>query len=502
MTACFQPPPNLPPTRRALLALLAGLGCRPTTRIQETWIVLDTPDHRLAQAGFVLVRRLDEVVLWAADHVGTAATVAVLPMAETEVLPRHLHGWPDGPLRQAVAPITRNRALLPQTTLHLDRQHAEQRDEDGKVVTTLTCHLVGIEGRDSRWWLTLGTLRGYQVKARDLGRAITLRGWIPDDRDPLLDLLGDGRPPTAPPWFADGAAPARDALQACLRRVLTELEVLTQGVIDDIDVEYLHQHRVTLRRLRSLVGQLNGVFADLDTTRIRTRLAAWARCSNELRDLDVWQMDRPHLVAAVPLPFQPALAALIDHLTAERARAHREVARLLGGAPHRRQREELLTLVERARPGVEATTALAALAAGRIWKAYRKVAAGITALDPEGPPSAVHDLRIGFKKLRYLLDACGRFTAPSDHLALTTELKELQGVLGSFNDAAVQFEALRSRAAMPGIPPEALLAIGALLAVLDQRRITLRQQLDPLLQRFAASPVRSQYRRLFRPEAA
>ena len=502
MAICFNPPPDLPPTRRSLLSLLSGIDCRATVRRVESWTTFDTPDHRLAQAGLILVRREGEVVIWSADQLGVEPPLARLPVEAEADLPRRAEAWPPGAVRDLLVPLARQRALLPQDSLTLEWQSAERRDEQGKILVMATGHIATVEGRDPRLWLTISALRGYQTEARNLQHSVGLRGWAFSDREPLAELLAAGRPPTAPPWFTDGSVPAQDALRACILRVLADLEVLAQGVIDDIDTEYLHQPRVTLRRLRSLVGQLDGVFVDLDTTRLRTRLATWARCSNELRDLDVWQSDRSHLVSSVPVPLRPALGELIDRLTQERTRAHREVARLLGGALHRRQREEMATLVERARPGSEASTPLKDLAAGRIWKAYRKVAAGIAALDPEGPPSAVHDLRIGFKKLRYLLDACGRFTAPADQEGLVVDLKELQGVLGSFNDASVQFESLRSRAMTPGLSAESLLAVGALLAVLDHRRQGLRQQLDPLMARFASATVRSHYRRLFRPEVA
>ena len=71
------------------------------------------------------------------------------------------------------------------------------------------------------------------------------------------------------------------SLMACARKN-------EQGIIDDIDTEYLHQYRVHLRKIRSLINLLKKCFSPDVYLDLKSRLSIIASRTNMLRDLDVF----------------------------------------------------------------------------------------------------------------------------------------------------------------------------------------------------------------------
>ncbi|MCB0297264.1 MAG: CHAD domain-containing protein, partial [Calditrichaeota bacterium] len=112
--------------------------------------------------------------------------------------------------------------------------------------------------------------------------------------------------------------PAAAALQRILRELREVMQQNEPGVIADIDSEFLHDFRVAVRRTRSALGQLKGVFAAERLAQFRSDFAEIGKATNLLRDLDVYLLDRRHYEAMLPETLQGALAPLFTHLEAER----------------------------------------------------------------------------------------------------------------------------------------------------------------------------------------
>ena len=104
-----------------------------------------------------------------------------------------------------------------------------------------------------------------------------------------------------------------------------------------------------------------------------------------------------------------------------------------------------------------------AVAADRIRKVYRRMVRDGGRIDDASPDEDLHELRKRGKELRYLLELFGSLF-PSDVVKpLVRALKDLQDVLGRFQDRSVQTEMLRANAdelaALSG-GPGAVLAAG------------------------------------------
>jgi CHAD domain-containing protein len=140
------------------------------------------------------------------------------------------------------------------------------------------------------------------------------------------------------------------------------------------------------------------------------------------------------------------------------------------------------------------------VAGARIRAVYRAMVRDGGRIGEDSPPEALHDLRKRGKELRYLLELFGAPFPRKVVKPMVSTLKELQDVLGRFQDRAVQAGTLRGLAddlaAEPG-GPTALLALGpALDAVLADQRAA-RQRFAAAFAPFAAAGQRRAVRAAF-----
>ena len=194
-----------------------------------------------------------------------------------------------------------------------------------------------------------------------------------------------------------------------------------------------------------MLRELKGVHDPERRTRLRDELK-WAQTlTGPVRDLDVELLEWEELVGLLAPERQPQLEPLRELLARRRAR---ELTKLRRGLRSERFRDLF--------------AAWRALAEGpaRGRPAERRAAdrGGRRRADPQGlpphgarrrprsttarPPEDLHDLRKRGKELRYLLELFGSPFPKGVVKPMVSTLKDLQEVLGRFQDRAVQIELL------------------------------------------------------------
>jgi CHAD domain-containing protein len=357
--------------------------------------------------------------------------------------------------------------------------------------------------------LTLTALRGYDAAYERLLRIVESR---PGLERSLADLQVIA-------LQAAGAAPPRDlsrfdvALLPSVRadagahqihRALLDIMIANEsGMRADLDTEFLHDYRVSLRRTRSLLGQIKNVFAEDAVTHFRNEFRWLAQATNPTRDLDVLLLSLREMSEGLP---PDDLATLVAFLTRKQRHEHRQLQRLLESDRYRgllaswrdyleNAPAEVAEPANAARPLVEVTSQ-------RIWRLYRRLVKQAKTIDDKTPADAMHHLRIRAKKLRYLIDAT-RSLHDRRHLdRITDSLKKVQSVLGEFNDAQVQERHLldsgRALAEAGAEDSEALLTIGRLAENARNRAASLRGEVSGELSRFCEDDIRENFARLFK----
>jgi CHAD domain-containing protein len=427
----------------------------------------------------------------------------------TDRLPRTPRDLPAGHLRDLLWPVVDIRTMLPVAAADVEREelravdaagqllglvameHARPVDADGaSAAVRSTVQLEGVGADDQGVALVAAFERVLERAEDELFEWSRLRGRSP----------GDYR--TKPSLTVGGDAPASVALRSILGQLHDVCAANVPGVLADHDVEFLHDLRVSMRRARSAISQLNGVLPG-DARELTDELRWIGGITGPCRDLDVYLLEMPASRAMLPETPRDDLASLERHIRHARSRALRRVARALRSPRF----ERLMTTwrdVAAATDTADAPRAdrtIGDLAASRIRKAYRRILRRGDGLGDDPPAADLHRLRIDAKKLRYLLEFFGELFDPARVDALVKELKRLQDLLGGFNDMDVQRRRLREFAAElkddPDVPAATLLAIGHLEAALESRQETFRHGFGERFAAFAAPAVRDEVAALF-----
>ena len=435
--------------------------------------------------------------------------------ADTGSAPVFAADLPPGTPYDVVAPAIGARALLALAAIDVRTITYRVLNRDEKTVA----RLVYTEARpsskgpnvESAAYLSLLPVRGYAKHARtlaqDLGpgepvtsveeslfrNAVSAAGRSPGDYSAKLDLQLD------PNMRSD------DAAKMILRSLLATLRANENGIRDDIDIEFLHDYRVAIRKTRSALSLLKDVFPADVTERYKQEFRTLGQSTNALRDLDVYLQAEPEYRAMLPEAFRDDIAPLFAHLRSQRAQA---LAHVIAGvdAPQMRQllHEWGAFLHESAAGAAGATSAegpILDFARQRIYRTYRRIVKRGRPLAISAEDEELHALRIDAKKLRYLLEFFASLYPPKELAGLIRELKKLQDNLGEFNDLSVQQAHLIQIASeLPledAATAKALVATGALVERLAREQDRVRSEFAQSFNDFASNTNRKLYRELF-----
>jgi len=503
----------LPPSldRAAAVELLAERLALEVGRARtEDRVLLDSFDGRLRAAGLRAERppgRRDGGVLTVHEPGAPPRRVEVEPARR--LLASEL---PAGPVRRRLDDVLEMRALVPVVRLRSSVLPLGVLNGDAKTVVRLVIERAEAVADSKRLplapRLAVEPVLGYDDEhARTLGILRDRLGLEPAGHD-LFDeavMAVGGRPggvsskPRVPLAPGTRAAAAAAAVLSALAGI-TEANV--PGTLADLDTEFLHDLRVAVRRARAVLRELDGVHEAGHRAHVRGELKWIQGLTGPVRDLDVQLLGWDTLVA--PLP--PERAAELEPLRGllQRRRA-RELTRLRRGLRSARFDAALaawreLATTEPVHAGPDAAVAIDTVAADRIRRVHRRMVRDGSAIDDDSPPEALHDLRKRGKELRYLLELFGGLFEPKVVKPMVKTLKDLQDVLGSFQDGAVESDMLRDLrdelAAEPG-GPAALIALGPALDALVAGQQDARDEFADRFAPFAAPEQRALVRDSF-----
>ncbi len=404
------------------------------------------------------------------------------------------------------------RALLPVVQATGSSVTGSLRDAEGKTVVRLVhdrpATIAGSPARLSGR-LRLIPLRGYGTAAARAGRIVRSAGLVPDDRSgyaAALEAAGFDPDATAPPVIRP-ELPGDVAVARALLSFLDELEAAWDGTVADVDIEFLHDFRVAVRRSRSSVKLLGDL--------LPPDLAAWAAAELKWlgaltapsRDFDVHLQELPSLTARLTLGRPEDLEPMALHLARLRATERRRLVRGLRSARFERWRTRWRTSLAElaAREGEpSAVPSVQEIGRERIAHAYRRVLRRGRRITPASPADDLHDLRKRCKELRYLLEIFAPLLDPSGVRNAVKELKTVQDVLGAFQDSEAQRETIYAVAAEMVARGDAsastILAMGEVAARMQESMLSSRSEFMATFERYARLSVPGRMARLSRPD--
>lgn len=276
--------------------------------------------------------------------------------------------------------------------------------------------------------------------------------------------------PPAPPTAGSYVAKKLRDLDAAL------VKTIPRVVEHHDDDEAIHDMRVAIRRLRTLLKMSRRLFGRWHTDCVRRAFADVMRATGDLRDEEVLEET---LEGASD---HPAFAPWLGQRRTREAKLRRVViTRIEHGDLDRARLMLKALLVFPVEPDRELD--LARFARRTVERARRRVEArrDVEVTDVLG----LHELRIAYKELRYSIELLAD-ALPIDARAMLEPATVFQKRLGEIHDVDVAIETIRTARALA---PEAReQALGSLAALRDKRIGKYLRELDPLAAAATAGP--------------
>jgi CHAD domain-containing protein len=299
--------------------------------------------------------------------------------------------------------------------------------------------------------------------------------------------------------------PARDAARAIHLSLLETMLRNEEGTRLDLDSEFLHDFRVSIRRTRSALTQIREVYPAEDALRFKQEFRWLGGETGPARDLAVFLLKMDAYREGLPSEVRSDLDPLQEFLGRKQKLAHDRLVAVLDSERYRRLALDWRAFLSEALAGSlfarNAERPIREVASERIWRVYRGMVKRGRAIDDGSPAEAFHEMRIRVKKLRYLFEFFRSLYPEQEISRLVAELKRLQDNLGDQNDYQVQKQSVHGFAAEmteEGLAPlRTQLAMGRLLERLDTGYAAERRRFAKRFERFSSRENRRIFERLF-----
>jgi triphosphatase len=407
-----------PQDAEKIVAFLAssGYGVTPGARVRNEDLYLDTFEWSLMKKGMALrFRRCDGRPFYTLKSVGTMKD-GVADRFELEIAVRD---DPPDPavvtakkIKDLVDPVIRPRRLIEQIMVRTERRTFDIAKEDGTRIE-LAFDTTRVQARTAPRLheMEAELLHGGPEELNSISRLVTsefaCRPSAKSKLETAIERLKIQIPSKKPPKHL--AVRLDDRFDLALRKILAfqlqRIDEHVPGVRLDIDTEFVHQARVSTRRMRSALRLFEDAIPERTAMRFRAELGWIAGLFGEVRDLDVFLLNLPGVFAKIESSSPRERRALSRWVVDHRAGALDSLRAALESKRYRALRSRLQThldapLPKRPRAPLAART-VGEAAPGIILAKYDAVVAQGRAVIAKPKLTSFHRLRIQMKRLRY-----------------------------------------------------------------------------------------------------
>lgn len=430
--------------------------------------------------------------------------------------PKFIWDFPRGAMKNMLAPLMDVRSIMPKFTIHSQTIPLNFLDDNQKTVVRAFLEKSALQPSDEKKQIKLGSylhlvpIRGYEQSFENilskLAECATLDKSLFDLSVEKLNIV--------PSSFSSKLnVPVKrkdtseDATKRVYKKILHTIQINEPGVRSDLDSEFLHDFRVSVRRTRAGLSQIKDVFPLVEVEHFKTEFAWLGELTGPSRDLDVYLLGFSNFHANLPEDFRKELEPLREFLKSEKVREHKALVTGLQSARYQKIIDDWQTFLNTPIPKETSLSktyqSIGETVNQRIWKLYRRAVAEGAAIDADTHDEALHDLRKTCKKLRYMIEFFKNLYPAEEVKGAIKILKVLQDNLGTFNDQYVQWTSLirysGQSTASGTFPPKTLVAMGMLVKDLQNQQDATRQKFHECFEIFTAPENKKRFESLFRP---
>ncbi|WP_428354099.1 CHAD domain-containing protein [Methyloprofundus sp.] len=438
-------------------------------------------------------------------------TGTFLALEEQKDMPQFSDQFRKGRLKTQLSALLEMRALMPLSQLPHQAYRLNVLNKDKKTV--LRIRLDEYESLPNR--ISLQVLKGYekalertslllqnvlQLKPTTpcsvLDHALKLQGRKAKDYSSKLSIQLE------PEMHAD------EASIIIYRQLLRSMKINEINTIADIDSEFLHDFRVAIRRTRAGLSQIKHTLPSPIVAQYAVFFAWLGQITGLTRDMDVYLLSYKQYKEALPVSLREDITPLYEFLKQKQQQAQKELAEKLSSPTYRKQLDAweqfLKKPLAKKDKGINAKISINKLADQRIWKVYKRIILEGKSINESSPAEALHDLRKTCKKLRYLMEFFQSLYPKEDMKSLIKALKDLQSVLGDFQDFEVQETNIKhfsEEMMAKNTPSNTFLAMGVLVQYLDSMKCKARNEFAAHFALFEQSENQTAFKHLFAHKA-
>jgi CHAD domain-containing protein len=421
---------------------------------------------------------------------------------------------PGGSIPKKINPIIDVRSLINVATIKKASQSFRILNNYDKTIARLKIDHDRIrEGNRFKSldaFIELRPLRGYTKSLTDIKKKIDLDD-LKGDHDDLLKraLMVLGRAPvdysSKINIILTPQLPAVEALKVIYLYLIQVMRRNEDGILKDIDIEHLHDFRVSVRRSRSVLGQIKTILEGEIVENTKKLFSYLGRSTNKLRDIDVYLLEESKYRSLLPHDMHNHIYPFFEHLKNQRKHEHQLIKKTLKSAKYKRSLDDWelylnttagikdLTEFEK-KPIIDIARIVIRKRNAKVLKFGKET---LKTLSDE----LLHQLRIECKKLRYLLEFFNSLFPQNKIQFLIRKLKLLQDNLGRINDMVIQQQTLIEFAGQLSSKgtdaKDTVLAIGILIGKLHEKQKSEKKKFSEIFKIYAGQEVQIIFHDLF-----
>ncbi|MBW1867543.1 MAG: CHAD domain-containing protein [Deltaproteobacteria bacterium] len=367
--------------QKLVLALAEHYTIKKQSDVTQQQAFYDTFDWRLLNESLVLFTSENRLSLCELNNNNLIESIGI------KSVPVFAKNFPEGGLRDRLSPIIKMRALLELVALSSCSTPYHVLNSDDKTVARLFFEKIQLshekDPKEIAVYLWLKPVKGYLRYSRGLTKRLEESGLTLERNEDIFFIAMEAAEQNPGGYSAklnislNPKMPANEATKAILRFLLKIIKTNAANIEHDRDTEFLHEFRIAVRRTRSALSQIKGVFPKETTERFKKDFAFIGKLSNDLRDQDVYLLNEAAYKSMLPRVLRDDINPLFDYLRKERSKSFRKVVTSLKSNKYRKiiqDWESFLNVPHQAaalEPGAGLPTI--DLASKIIFKQYRRV---------------------------------------------------------------------------------------------------------------------------------
>jgi CHAD domain-containing protein len=468
--------------------------------IKEKGTLLDSFDWLLWKSGNALVASGSVLSLY-------GETVLTENSHASDI--KNIKDLSDGLIKQSINGVIGQRVFLKKAESSSSHSLYDVTNEDGKTVSRF--EVVEIELFNEKFqykssFLRIIPLKGYERESSLVQASLEDAGGSRLKIPPFCYVIKkSGLEPTSykTKVTAVGSADSlfENEIKDICKRLLNIMEQNESGIKEGVDIEFLHDYRVALRRLRSCLALLKGMVVPEDLDNVRSILSGLFNTTGSLRDTDVYLRHMDEYKESLPDELSDGLKSLTKFLRKEQLKESRKLTKLFGSVGYDETKNIIKQFLNQ-EAVEEGAKPVKALALKTVKKAYKKVTKKAAQLSDDCESMEIHRIRILCKKLRYTLEFFEKYLPEKERETAEKTLKTLQDSLGQYHDFEIQRTKLLaySEFSVKGleVPLKQSLAVGYLVRILDEKQKAQRLRSLKLIADFTSAKMRKTFKDMVR----